>query len=609
MNKHIWGCIVVSSFLIASFFLFALPRQNSLHRIILSGKSKTSVEERITDSFFLQKDGSSVSLDINNQKYSFSGILVDSSGAVDEIESIQFGPRKKGRYILEFSLFLKPLAGRELLAFIRQLRDGEVKRVRLGKETDVFRYQIPFLLSKKDVMEFYLKNVDFGLISHPVLYKEKSRKKKEYIFVIAADTFRRDRMGIYNREQKNTPTIDALAQDSVVFTQAYSTSSWTAPAFMSLFTALNPDRHRVNLGNVRLDKEIKTLFEFLNDQFLVYGITGDHFVSSAFGFNRGFDVYTENFADGMSRTASKTLFEQAFEMLDRDKYGKAVFFLHTYQTHNPYNPETELAVQLNGEHLNGDYFNPLRLIQFGRELYKSVPNEEKSEILKIYDAALFTFDYRFGEFIRSLKENGIYEDSTIIFLSDHGEEFMDHGAWEHGHSLYNELIQIPLIVKYPGSRQRGKSVQETVSIVDILPTVLDMQNIRIKSSDEFDGISLLKAGRGKTGRNRIVSSFLASNALRNGIPEKIALVCGSYKYIHNKKMGPDDLDVFLTRPPELGEELFEIFSDPGERFNIIETHPELAAQFSEYFRNLNFKSGKRGFLKELEGRLRSLGYF
>ncbi len=609
MNKHIWGCITVTSFLTASILLFAFPQKNSLHRITLSGESKTAIDEKITDSFRLHKDGSSVSLETKDQKYSFPGILVASSGAVNKIESVQFSPRKKGRYILEFSLFLKPLPGTELLAYIRQIRKEEIKKVRLGKEIDVYRYQIPFLLSKKDVLEFYLKNVDFGLISHPVLYKEKSRKEKEYIFIIAADTFRRDRMGIYNQEQKNTPTIDTLAEDSVVFTQAYSTSSWTAPAFMSLFTALNPDHHLVNSGNVRLDKEIKTLFEVLNDQFLVYGITGNHFVSSAFGFNRGFDVYMENFADGISREASQTLFEQAKEMLSREKYGKAVFFLHTYQAHNPYNPETELAKQLYGEPLDRDYFNPLRLINFGHELYKSVPDEEKSEILKIYDAALFTFDYRFGEFIRSLKDSGIYDDSTIIFLSDHGEEFMDHGAWEHGHSLYNELIHIPLIVKYPENRKSGKSSHEPVSIVDILPTILDLKNIQTKPPVEFDGISLLKAGKGKAYRNRIVSSFLASSALRNGIPEKIALISGNYKYIHNKKMGPHDLEAFLIKPPELGEELFDIFSDPNERFNIIEIHPELVAQFVSYFRDLSLKSGKRGFLKELEERLRSLGYF
>jgi arylsulfatase A-like enzyme len=286
-----------------------------------------------------------------------------------------------------------------------------------------------------------------------------------------------------------------------------------------------------------------------------------------------------------------------------------LFFLHTYQVHNPYNPEMELADEFYEPGFEQYRFDSLRYIKYGRELYKEAPDEEKETIEKIYDAACFTFDHRFGEFISFLKEAGIYDDSMIVVVSDHGEEFMDHGAWEHGHSLYNELINIPLIVKFPGGGDAGRKIHDVVSIVDILPTLLDFYGVRSGNQEGCDGVSLLDVLRGKGDPERRVISYLAPRALRNGIPAKISLISGRHKYVFNQKMSDEDLARFVIQPPDLRDELFDLALDPEEKSNIIDSHPEVAVSFMQFIRGLEFRSGQKGFLEGLKERLKSLGYF
>ena len=254
-------------------------------------------------------------------------------------------------------------------------------------------------------------------------------------------------------------------------------------------------------------------------------------------------------------------------------------------------------------------FSPLRFIKYRRDLFKNVSLKKRDKIERIYDAAVYTFDFRFGEFIEFLKKEGIYDQSMIIFTSDHGEEFKDHGAWEHGHSLYNELIKIPLIIKFPWDRYAGKTVSQPVSIVDILPTICDFYDIKIRKKSHLEAISLLGVIHGEKNSKRIISAYVAPYSLANRIPEKIALISGKHKFIFNQKMTQEDLDFFITKPLSLSHEMFNIFNDPGERNNIISIDRKAVDHFFSYRKNLHYKKGKKGFLKELEEKLKTLGYF
>ena len=580
-----------------------------LLRIELPSRSAGYLKKSPSGRFSINTSDSTLFIRSETAKHTYRGIPVPVKEASQDVASIKISPGLKGLYSAEFSLLLESGENRELRAYIRQIRNEEVKRVRLAQTSGIENYRIPFQLEKDDTLEFYLKNAEFGFISNPVFCRVKENRGKEFVFIIAADTLRKDRIGAYGGSRRCSPHIDTFSEDAVTFTQAYSTSSWTTPAFMSLATGLFPNRHNVNYGNVQLDESIATLFEPLQERFVTYCLNGDHLVSSDFGFHRGFDVYAENFEDAVANNASLQLFDKARDLVLNEQSGRALFLLHTYQAHNPYNPEIELADEFYEQGFEQYRFDSLRFIKYGRELYKKASAEEKNTIEKIYDAACYTFDHRFGEFISFLKEAGIYENSMILVLSDHGEEFMDHGAWEHGHSLYNELINIPLIVKFPGNRDAGKRINDAVSIVDLLPTVMDYYDVGFSSGQECDGVSLLKTLMAKNDPERFVISYLAPRALRNGIPAKISLVSGQYKYIFNQKMNDDDLAVFVNKPAVLRDEMFDLSRDPGEKQNIADSHPEMAVTFMKFIRGLEFRSGQKGFLEGLKERLKSLGYF
>ena len=351
------------------------------------------------------------------------------------------------------------------------------------------------------------------------------------------------------------------------------------------------------------------MIERLSEDFATLAITGDMFLASVYGFARGFDFYVERMDDAVNAEASKILFNSVRKEIEREGFKKQFYFLHTYQIHNIYAPEPELIRLHYGRKIKRFRFNTMNFIRHGKALCRKVSREKLQEIRETYNAGVFTFDYRFGEFINYLKKKGIYDKSLIALFSDHGEEFAEHGCWEHGHSLYNELIKIPLIIKLPGGRYKGKRVYKNVSIVDILPTVLDYCGKKLEK--DVDGISLLPAIRGRRRSDRVLFAYLAPYSLRKHIPGKISLIKGKYKLIYNEEMKPEDRKFFLF-PPVLKDkyEFYDLEKDELERFNIRRSTPEkiqlrniLERAWREAMRS------RQGRLpEELKKKLRSIGY-
>jgi arylsulfatase A-like enzyme len=254
-------------------------------------------------------------------------------------------------------------------------------------------------------------------------------------------------------------------------------------------------------------------------------------------------------------------------------------------------------------------FNAGEFINKGKDLYKKIPEKERLDIERVYEAGIYTFDHRFGQFISFLKSQKIYEDSLIIFLSDHGDEFLDHGGWEHGHSLYNELIKIPLLVKFPGNRYAGQEVNSLVSITDILPTIMDIENIKIAESlsSRPDGVSLVHAVRGEGEPNRKIISCLAAKVMRK-TNYKIAVISGNLKFIYYNKMTPKEREFYAFPPPPFDNEMFDIYRDPGDKTDIIRKEPFKTREFLDFCKTIKLKSVKRKVPKKLMEDLKTLGY-
>ncbi len=550
-----------------------------------------------------------------NEYTTLKGIPISSQTTSDPI---RIQPHVNGEYIVDFYYLLKSTNGKPIHAFITQT-DKNGKKIRkialtaadpIGSN-DISRCRELLDLGKDDAIIISTGDADFGFIGDPAFYKQVA-KTPHFVFIIVADTLRWDFLGTYNKEKKCSPHIDSFSKDAAVFTQAYSTAPWTLPAHASMFTGLFPNNHQANFPNKDALKKNKILFDVLKEKFLIYGITDSHFVSAEFGFHQGFDFYTEYKKAYNDRTASERTFSHAVKMILAEKSRDALFFLHSYQIHSPYLPELDLANEYYSKCniVPGLFkFNAGEFVNKGKDLYKKIPEKERLEIERVYEAGVYTFDHRFGQFISFLKRQKIYQDSLIIFLSDHGDEFLDHGGWEHGHSLYNELIKIPLLVKFPGNRYAGQEVNSPVSITDILPTIMDIENIKIAESwsSHLDGVSLVRAVRGEGEPNRKIISCLAAKVMRK-TNYKIAVISGNLKFIYYNKMTPKEREFYTFPPPLFDNEIFDIYRDPGDKTNIIRKEPFKTREFLDFSKTIKLKSVKKKVPKKLMEDLKTLGY-
>jgi arylsulfatase A-like enzyme len=242
----------------------------------------------------------------------------------------------------------------------------------------------------------------------------------------------------------------------------------------------------------------------------------------------------------------------------------------------------------------------------------------RENIVNVYDGDVEFLDHWFGYFIKELKRMGIYRRSLIIFLSDHGEEFFDHGGWDHGHTLYNELIRVALIIKFPEEVFKGKRIAANVSLKDVFPTLLEY--LEIEPTERVDGKSFMDVIRGDvTSNDRGIISVLKRRQARY-TPEKVAIIKKNYKLIYNHGYSEELLGYFGENPPPAYTEyeLYDIEKDFAEKNNLIEDK-----KYFNTFRSMKkdiqvilklIKQREKGDFekvkiseKEME-RLKSLGY-
>ena len=275
-------------------------------------------------------------------------------------------------------------------------------------------------------------------------------KQVRQIILITPDTLRYDRLKIM-------PNVQAWAEDATQYEYALSTAAWTSPSFAAIMTGKYPKevRHYEPPPVDHVDwisAEHDTIAEVLNRE----GFRTVAFVSAATvgfdgGFAQGFDEFYMQNTSEIKYPKSTEIFADAMDWLDAHPYDDCFIWLHCWDTHWPYappKPDERLCVDIDGR---WDYeFDPWAAgIRSGEVI---LTQNEKHRMEYLYDEEARFFDKRFGRFIRWQEEN--YPDALVIFTSDHGEEFWEHGGFEHGHQLYDDLMHVPLIVKGPNIPER-----------------------------------------------------------------------------------------------------------------------------------------------------------
>jgi arylsulfatase A-like enzyme len=288
-------------------------------------------------------------------------------------------------------------------------------------------------------------------------------------------------------------------------------------------------------------------------------------------------------------------------------------FLHTYKLHMPYEPGEEFLAILNPN----PQCRSMKSFVNDAQFKANVPEIERRTMEELYDAEVLQFDHFFGEFIKYLKRAGIYNQSLIVLISDHGEEFGEHGGWFHGHSLYREISQVPFFIKFPKGLYAGRHFQEFVSICDALPTVLDYLKIKVPSG--IDGISLLPLLQGSRTQRRTVFSSTAVSLFNEYLPPRFAMFFDHYQLIFNFPLTPKAQKFYqkFGQPPARPNiELYDMLIDPIERSDITtqqkklldSLQPEIILVLKEIRQSHNTGLGSSAMSEEELSILRSLGY-
>jgi len=453
----------------------------------------------------------------------------------------------------------------------------------------------------------------FAYWINPVIYRK--RNKETNVILISIDTLRADHLGCYGYERNTSPQIDNLASKGALFMNSFSTSPWTLPSHVSIMTSLYGIHHQVYYSGEKIAPSVLTLADLLRkNDFFTCAFTGGGFVSAQYGFAKGFDAYYEGRGGVFHMNSAELIYDSFSNWIDNNRGKRFFLFLHTYQPHNPYvcpHPHNTLFLDENAQ---WKHVNFLGYLGGKPGIYKTLPEAERNNAVGLYDGEISYLDENLiGPLVSKLKETGLYEKTMIIFTSDHGEEFFDHKAWDHGHSLYNESIRVPLIIKFPEDKFSGVKIPHTISLVDIMPTILE--EMRIDSSDILiDGKSLLPMLKGREKEHRTFLADIGANVLDSHIPQKISMSKGKYKLILNKEFREEDLTYFITPPPKTAQiELFDLLNDLREEHNIAEKNPALANTILKrindiYSQAKQRKSEKTEIDEKLKEQLKALGY-
>ncbi len=383
------------------------------------------------------------------------------------------------------------------------------------------------------------------------------------IIIVDVDTLAAKHLGAYGYPRDTSPNIDAFATEAIRFEWAFSQAPNTPPSQTSILTGLYPSSHGMVQDEDRVPREVTTLAEaFSALGFVTAAFVDGGYMAPAFGLDQGFDTYLSFKNQGLEKIgpeASRWVEDHAGENF--------LLLIHTYDVHWPYQPpEPYRSTFTAGLEPPTPGFEPDQRLE---TLRKNKPERLAARDLAFararYDGGIRYVDAWFGDFIARLRELSLLERATIVLLSDHGEEFQEHGSVGHDR-LYATVTHIPLLIRLPGGTG-ARGVSQVVESIDLMPTLLELAGA--SSPPELQGQSLLPLLRGESDRAQVAISESPFFGRRR------AIAAGNYRLL-------------LTERTDRAE-LYHFRADPGEQINLAGSRPrqaEALRQGLENWRNL-----------------------
>ena len=386
------------------------------------------------------------------------------------------------------------------------------------------------------------------------------------VILIVVDTLRADHLGLYGYDRPTSPTLDAWAAEGRVFENAFAPSPWTLPSFASIYSGSWPLIHQGGRAGVRAPDGSPTyLAPVERVPMVAEHLQAAGVLTTATVTNSGFSTRPMAWPAGLTCTTSTRMtcnggyrpaadmVRRALELVD-DADGQPFFLVvHLMDPHQNYGAPPPFRGTWTGD-IGSDFTLPIANLN-GRRLEDLLP-ADREFVIAAYDEEIAYVDAQLGVLRNGLADRGVLETSLVIFTADHGEELFEHGGFQHGHALWQELLHVPLVVWGPGIEPGREPTP--VSLVDIAPTVLD--GMGVAATMPFDGVSLwsnLVAG------DSLPSRPLFAEGIHHGHLPQSAVVRWPQKMIVHHAEGDRDV--------------YDLAEDPRERDSLASESRDLVA--------------------------------
>jgi arylsulfatase A-like enzyme len=313
--------------------------------------------------------------------------------------------------------------------------------------------------------------------------------------IISIDTLRADHLGAYGHPWVETPAIDALADESVRFQQAIAPAPTTLASHTSLMTGTHPHTHGVPDNEYRVAESNRMLAEVLHDAgFTTAGVIGGYPLCPQTRFNQGFDSYRVLPSEEPN---SAGVSDAALSWLDGASDGRFFLFVHYWDVHWPYSPPPpyDRMYRTDGLDVTG---LKTEIDAVRGELRRGEPGAvERSDALhRLYAGGVTWVDSQVGRLLEGLRERDLMDASLVVLTSDHGETMAEHPAelWNHGHTVYDSVIRVPLLLRLPGGAGGGRGWQWRLSTIDLMPSLVELLGLPVPEGLEGASFASALAG-------------------------------------------------------------------------------------------------------------------
>jgi arylsulfatase A-like enzyme len=455
--------------------------------------------------------------------------------------------------------------------------------------------------------------------------------RPQAVILIMTDTLRPDRLDAYGNPRQTAPTLTRLAREGALFRDAQSQATWTKVAAPVLLTSLYPLTTGVRDFTDRVPSTAVTLAEaFRKGGYTTLGFTSAPFTGTFSNMQQGYEELYESPLTLASSKTARPITDLLLPWLDHHREEPFFAFVHYFDPHQPYRPDPPFdrlwgEPAWAGEH-DADNQKAIAAIQDPERQSESMPMPVdfkaagvdlatfRERELTWYDGSIREMDTELERLMERLRELGLDQRTLLVFTSDHGEEFFEHGLEGHGQTAYQELTHVPLVVRYPGVVPSSQVIDETVSLIDVMPTMLALSHLPVPEAVQGQSLTSLMKAKAGTGSwkprpvftDRPAAPHFASPAPRSN--ESFSVIYEGWKLVWNTR-----------RPAGAPEyELYDHHRDSGDTRDVAAQHPDVVRKLARLIAGWKQDSQKRrlpaddvaarDLRPEERERLRALGY-